>query len=91
MGELDAAGLSWTSRDMIHNVRRADQAHSGATDATRTERGFHAAGMEYSQVSGYSDGPGSAHCKTVGSAYAGSNPTPSHHLHKRPVSCDISC
>ena len=44
MGELDAAGLSWTSRDMIHNVRRADQAHSGATDATRTERGFHAAG-----------------------------------------------
>src|ERR1700690_3992916 len=25
-------------------MRRADQAHSGTTDATRTERGFHAAG-----------------------------------------------
>ena len=42
-GEWDAAGLSWTSWDMIQNVRRADQADSGATDATRTERGFHAA------------------------------------------------
>jgi hypothetical protein len=45
-GELDAAGFSWTSWDMIQNVRRGDQAHSGATDATRTERGFHAAGNE---------------------------------------------
>ena len=43
MGALDVAGLSWTSWDMIQNVRRADQAHSEATDATRTERGFHAA------------------------------------------------
>ena len=76
MGELDVAGLSWTSRDMIHNVRRADQAHSGATDATRTERGFHAAGMEKPQVSGYSDGEEWAVCKTVGLAYVGSNPTP---------------
>ena len=42
-GEWDAAGLSWTSWDMIQNLRRADQAHSGITDATRTERGFHAA------------------------------------------------
>jgi hypothetical protein len=32
--------------------------------------------MEKQQVSGYSDGPGSAHCKTVGLAYVGSNPTP---------------
>ena len=32
--------------------------------------------MEKRQVSGYSDGPGSAHCKTVGLAYVGSNPTP---------------
>jgi hypothetical protein len=24
-GELDVAGLSWTSLDMIHNARRADQ------------------------------------------------------------------
>jgi len=38
------AGLSWTSWDMIQNVRRADLAHFGATDATRTERGIHAAG-----------------------------------------------
>src|SRR6266496_3165860 len=43
MVELDAAGLSWTSWDMIQKMRRADQAHSGTTDATRTERGFHAA------------------------------------------------
>src|SRR6266567_3470022 len=44
IGELDVAGLSWTSWGMIQKVRRADQAHSGTTDATRTERGFHAAG-----------------------------------------------
>jgi hypothetical protein len=43
MGELDAVRLSWTSWDMIQKMRRADQAHSGTTDATRTERGFHAA------------------------------------------------
>jgi len=40
--ELDVAVLSWTSWDMIQNVRRADQAHSGITDATRTAGGFHA-------------------------------------------------
>ena len=45
-GELDVAGLSWTSWDMIQKVRRADQAHSGTTDATRTERGLDAAGNE---------------------------------------------
>ena len=56
MGELDVAGLGWISWDMIQKVRRTDQAHSGTTDATRTERGFHAAGMEYPQVSGHSDG-----------------------------------
>ena len=43
MGALDVAGLSWTSWDMIQKVRRADQAHSEVTDATRTERGFHTA------------------------------------------------
>jgi hypothetical protein len=31
---------------------------------------------EFGQVSGYSDGVGVAVCKTVGSAYVGSNPTP---------------
>ena len=61
---------------MIQNLRRADQAHSGITDATRTERGIHTAGKGKWQVSGYSGGPGSAHCKTVGLAYVGSNPTP---------------
>src|ERR1700722_5176782 len=29
---------------MIHKLRRAGQAHSGTTDATRTERGIHTAG-----------------------------------------------
>ena len=43
---LDAMGLGWTSWDLIQNVGRADQAISEITDATRTERGFHAAGME---------------------------------------------
>jgi hypothetical protein len=32
--------------------------------------------MGKQQVSGYSDGWGSAFCKTVGLAYVGSNPTP---------------
>jgi predicted signal transduction protein with EAL and GGDEF domain len=40
MGELGVAGFSWTSWDMIQKLRRADQAHSGATDATRTGCGF---------------------------------------------------
>jgi len=44
VGGLDAVGLSWTSRDLIQNVRRADQAHSETTDTTRTAGGFHAAG-----------------------------------------------
>ena len=44
VGELDVAGLGWTSWDMIQKVLRADQGHSGATDATRTGCGFHAAG-----------------------------------------------
>jgi hypothetical protein len=42
VGRWDAAGLSWTWWDMIQNLRRADQAHSGTTDATRTERGINA-------------------------------------------------
>jgi hypothetical protein len=32
--------------------------------------------MENAQVSSYSDGQGWAPCRTVGSAYVGSNPTP---------------
>ena len=63
------------------------------TPGLRTPHGQNAAftrrEMEKQQISGYSDGPGSAHCKTVGLAYAGSNPAPAttcHHLRKRPVS-----
>jgi hypothetical protein len=37
---MHVVGLSRTSWDMIQQMRRADQAHSGTTDATRTERGF---------------------------------------------------
>ena len=40
-GLRDSAGLNWTSWDMIQTLCRADQAHSGTTDATRTERGIH--------------------------------------------------
>jgi hypothetical protein len=43
-GQWDVVRLSWTSWDMIYMARRADQAHSGTTDATRTEHGIHAAG-----------------------------------------------
>jgi hypothetical protein len=43
MAELHVVGLSGTSWDMIQEMRRGDQARSGTTDATRTERGFHAA------------------------------------------------
>ena len=46
MEQLDVVGLSWTPWDLIQQVRHADQALSGATDARRTERGFHAAGNE---------------------------------------------
>jgi hypothetical protein len=52
-GELDVAGLIWTPWDLIKKVRRAGQAISGITDAIRTGRGFHVAGMEYAQVSGH--------------------------------------
>ena len=44
MAALDVVGLSWTSWDVIQNLQRADQAHSEATDATRTERGIHMVG-----------------------------------------------
>ena len=46
VGGLDAVGLSWTSRDLIQNVRRADQAHSETTDTTRTAGGFTRREME---------------------------------------------
>lgn len=51
MEELDVAGLSWTSWNMIQSLGRADQGHLSATDATRT--GFTRQGMEHPQVSGH--------------------------------------
>jgi hypothetical protein len=75
-GGWDVAGISWTSWDMIQNLRRADQASSESTDATRTERSFHAARNGVSAAQRLFDGSGWAVCKTVGFAYVGSNPTP---------------
>jgi hypothetical protein len=69
----DSAGLSGTGFPGL----------GALTWATRNSRtrggqnaGFTRRGMEKWQVSGYSDGWGWAFCKTVGSAYVGSNPTP---------------
>ena len=75
-GGLDAVGLSWTSWDMIKKVRRADQGFRGITDAGRTECGFHA--MRNGESAGQRPfrWSGVTVCKTVGSAYVGSNPTP---------------
>ena len=41
MRVLDLIGLGWASWDMIHSLRRADQACFEATVATRTAAGFH--------------------------------------------------
>ena len=71
--QWDSAGLPWTG---TRNLQRADLGDSVRTDTGRTEFRFHAAGMVSVQVSRYSDGLGSAVCKTVGLAYVGSNPTP---------------
>jgi len=49
---------------------------TAGTDIWRTERRFHMIAKEFRQVSAYSDGLGDTVCKTVGSAYVGSNPTP---------------
>jgi len=71
--QRDSAGLSGTGFPGL----------GALTWATRNPRtrggqnaGFTRRGMENPQVSGYSDGWGWAHCKTVGLAYVGSNPTP---------------
>ena len=57
---VGAVRCSWTQLDLMGhdpNLRCADQAHCGTTDATRTERGIHPAGNRVTQVSGYSGGP----------------------------------
>ena len=71
--QLDSAGLDGTwSRTCVALARH--------TPGLRTPHGqnavFTAREMEKQQVSDYSDGSGSAHCKTVGLAYVRSNPTP---------------
>jgi hypothetical protein len=75
--QWDAAGLSWTRWEMIQNLRHADLAHSGATDATRTERGFHAARNGVSAGQRLFRWVGSAHCKTVGTTPLRMSPRPS--------------
>jgi hypothetical protein len=61
---------------MIHNVDRADQADSKLRTPHGQGTGFARREMEDPQVNGHSDGQEWATCKTVGSAYVGSNPTP---------------
>src|ERR1039458_7741122 len=61
--------LSKTCVALTRHTRKLRTPHG--QNAVFTRRG-----MEYPQVSGYSDGLGWAHCKTVGLAYVGSNPTP---------------
>jgi hypothetical protein len=70
------AGLSWTGWDKIQNPLTADVAASARTDKWRTKALPIPRQSEKLQVSGYSDGCGETVCKTVGSAYVGSNPTP---------------
>jgi len=69
-----------TTLDSLGNVFRTLNALTWATRSARTRGGqigdLTRWGMEKQQVSGYSDGSGSAGCKTVGLAYVGSNPTP---------------
>src|ERR1019366_2693162 len=71
--QQDSAGLDGTlSKTCVALTRH--------TPGLRTPHGQNAVftrrGMGEWQVSGYSDGLGWAHCKTVGLAYVGSNPTP---------------
>jgi hypothetical protein len=73
-------GHSGTVMDSVGRVLNHLGALTWATRPARTRGGQNAVfvwrGMENVQVSGYSDGLGSAVCKTVGLAYVGSNPTP---------------
>ena len=73
-------GPSGTLLDTLGRVPGNLGVLTWATRYARTRGGqkavFTRREMEKPQVSGYSDGQGSAHCKTVGLAYVGSNPTP---------------
>jgi hypothetical protein len=73
-------GHSGTPLDSIRRVPGTLDALTWATRYARTRggqiAGFTRREMKKWQVSGHSDGLGWAHCKTVGSAYVGSNPTP---------------
>ena len=73
-------GLSGTPLDFLGRAHGTLSALAWATRYARTRGGqnsvFTQRGMVNVQVSRYSDGLGSAFCKTVGLAYVGSNPTP---------------
>jgi hypothetical protein len=79
-GRQGAVRCSRTQLDLMgHDPKpasRADQAHSGTTDVTRTGRGIHTAGNGEAAGQWLFRWAGSAPCKTVGLAYVGSNPTP---------------
>ena len=73
-------GPSGTLLDFLGRAPGTLGALTWATRYARTRGGqnsvFTQRGMVNVQVSRYSDGLGSAFCKTVGLAYVGSNPTP---------------
>jgi hypothetical protein len=72
----DTVRIRGTQPDKIQNMRCPDQRLFASTDIWRTGTVLMQPGMESSQVIGYSDGRVQTVCKTVGSAYVGSNPTP---------------
>jgi hypothetical protein len=67
---VDSLGLVLGGFDVLTWATRYARTRGGQ-NAVFTQRG-----MEYPQAGGHSDGLGGAHCKTVGLAYVGSNPTP---------------
>ena len=79
-GDNGSIGRGRTQLDVMGHDPRMCVALTRHTPGLRTPHGQNAVftwrEMENPQVSGYSDGSGWAHCKTVGLAYVGSNPTP---------------
>ncbi len=84
-------GHSRTPVESVGQVLRGLGALTWATRYARTRGGqnadFMRREMENRQVSGHSDGSGWAGCKTVGSAYVGSNPTPATSQNPRSARC----
>jgi len=81
----DVAGLPWTG---ARCPRLADLGDSACTDAGRTERGFHMPGNGETAGQWPFRRAGMAHCKTVGSAYVGSNPTPATTCENGPLAAE---